>query len=160
MLSSVLIPAALSVFERVFADVVLTQNMMLNAIFAGLGIGISVGVVLRAGSSTGGTDIPPLILQKYFNIPAAAGVWVLDYLLKALAGEYEMKMAIYPGSFVISILLTVGMSLLVSLMVARRNKRIEKGFIVVDSSDSGRVRIAVSAIEAISLFRRSYFDEK
>ncbi len=54
-----------------------------------------------------------------------AGVWVLDYLLKALAGEYEMKMAIYPGSFVISILLTVGMSLLVSLMVARRNKRID-----------------------------------
>ena len=53
------------------------------------------------------------------------GVVVLDYLLQALAGEYEMKMAIYPISFLISVVLTVGMSLLVSLMVSRRNKRID-----------------------------------
>ena len=54
-----------------------------------------------------------------------AGIGSLDYLLKALAGEYEMKMQISVFSVVISIALTVGMSLLVSLMVSRKNKQID-----------------------------------
>ncbi len=53
------------------------------------------------------------------------GIAALDYLLKALAGEYEMKLAISAGSIIISILLAFGMSLLVSLMVSRKNKKID-----------------------------------
>lgn len=54
-----------------------------------------------------------------------AGIGALDYLLKALAGEYEMKMQVSVLSVAISIALTVGMSLLVSLMVSRKNKKID-----------------------------------
>ena len=53
------------------------------------------------------------------------GVLTLDYLLKKLAPEYEMKMYITPATFVIGIILTLGVSLLVSLMVARMNKKID-----------------------------------
>ncbi len=53
------------------------------------------------------------------------GVWVLDVMLKALASEYEMKLSIGPMTYILSILLTVGMSLLVSLMVSRKNKKID-----------------------------------
>ena len=53
-----------------------------------------------------------------------AGIGVLAYLLKALAGEYEMKLSISPSSILISIALTVGMSAAVSLAVARKNKKI------------------------------------
>lgn len=54
-----------------------------------------------------------------------AGVGVLAYLLKALAGEYEMKLAVSAQTVIFSIALTVGMSLLVSLMVSRKNKKID-----------------------------------
>lgn len=54
-----------------------------------------------------------------------AGMGVLAYLLKALAGEYEMKMAVSAATIVCSIVLTVGMSLLVSLMVSGKNKKID-----------------------------------
>ena len=54
-----------------------------------------------------------------------AGIGTLDYLLKALASEYEMKMTISAFSIIISVVLTVGMSLLVSLMVSRKNKHID-----------------------------------
>lgn len=54
-----------------------------------------------------------------------AGMGVLAYLLKELAGEYEMKMAVSAKTFVCSIVLTVGMSLLVSLMVSGKNKKID-----------------------------------
>lgn len=53
------------------------------------------------------------------------GIGTLAYLLKALAGEYEMKLAISPKTVVFSIALTMGMSLLVSLMVSRKNKKID-----------------------------------
>lgn len=53
------------------------------------------------------------------------GIGVLDYLLKALASEYEMKLAIGPVTYIVSILLTFGVSLLVGVMVSRKNKKID-----------------------------------
>ena len=53
------------------------------------------------------------------------GLLTLDYLLKKLAPEYEMRMSVSPATFIISIILTLGVSLLVSLMVARKNKKID-----------------------------------
>lgn len=52
------------------------------------------------------------------------GIATLDYMLKTMASEYEMKLVIGPLTYIISILLTLGVSLLVSLMVARKNKKI------------------------------------
>ena len=54
-----------------------------------------------------------------------AGVGVLQWLLTALAGEYEMKLMLGPLTYCVSILLTFGVSLLVGLMVARKNKKID-----------------------------------
>ena len=53
------------------------------------------------------------------------GVWVLRYLLDNLAGEYEMRLAIAPASYALSVLLTVGMSLAVSALIARKNRKID-----------------------------------
>lgn len=53
------------------------------------------------------------------------GIVTLDYLLKALAGEYEMSLTVSAVTYIISVLLIFGMSLLVSLMVARKNKKID-----------------------------------
>lgn len=54
-----------------------------------------------------------------------AGVGVLEWLLTALAGEYEMKLMLGPLTYCVSILLTFGVSLLVGFMVARKNKKID-----------------------------------
>ena len=40
-----------------------------------------MGVVLRAGASTGGMDIPPLLLKKYLRIPVSASLWVFDFCI-------------------------------------------------------------------------------
>lgn len=54
-----------------------------------------------------------------------AGVGVLQLLLTMLASEYELKMAIGVLTYCVSILLTFGVSLIVGLFVARKNKRID-----------------------------------
>ena len=53
------------------------------------------------------------------------GILTLDYLLKKLAGEYEMSLTVSAVAYIISVMLTFGMSLPVSLMVARKNKKID-----------------------------------
>ena len=53
------------------------------------------------------------------------GILTLDYLLKTLAGEYEMSLTVSAVAYIISVMLTFGMSPPVSLMVARKNKKID-----------------------------------
>jgi len=54
-----------------------------------------------------------------------AGVGALEWMLLALAGEYEMKLMLGPLTYCVSILLTFGVSILVGLMVARKNRKID-----------------------------------
>ncbi|MBR0189847.1 MAG: hypothetical protein IJQ23_05625, partial [Clostridia bacterium] len=52
------------------------------------------------------------------------GVGVLQYLLTALASEYEMVLSLGFMTFAVSVLLTFGVSFVVGLMVSNKNKRI------------------------------------
>lgn len=81
ILSSLMYPILLDFLNRVLGDVVITQNIMLNLLFAGMGLGGSLGIVLRAGASTGGMDIPPLILRKKFHIPVSFSLWTFDFII-------------------------------------------------------------------------------
>ncbi len=53
------------------------------------------------------------------------GVGVLYILIKALVSEYELSLALGPTTYIVSIALTFGVSLLVGFMVSRRNKKID-----------------------------------
>ena len=63
------------------------------------------------------------VLGIFIGMPA--GVGVLQYLLTALASEYELKLVLGPATWLVSVLLTFGVSLVVGLMVARKNRHID-----------------------------------
>ena len=79
--SSLFYPLALEMLNRTLGDVSFTDNMMLNVVFAALGLGLSLGMVIRGGGSTGGMDIPPLILKRFFRIPVSVSLWVFDFCI-------------------------------------------------------------------------------
>ena len=81
ILSSIMYPALLEILNRTLGDVVVTENMLLNVLFAGMGLGVSLGIIMRAGAATGGMDIPPLVLKKYFHIPVSASLWTFDFCI-------------------------------------------------------------------------------
>lgn len=87
--SSLFYPIALEALDHILADVVVTENILLNVIFAGLGLGMSLGMVIRGGASTGGMDIPPLILKKLFRIPVSASLWTFDFAILTLQMFYH-----------------------------------------------------------------------
>ena len=49
-------------------------------IYAGVIVGVGLGLVFRVNSSTGGMDILALILHKYFKIPEGTSVMIVDGL--------------------------------------------------------------------------------
>lgn len=82
--SSILYPLFLELLNRFLGDFTLTDDLLLNTLFCGFGIGISLGLVIRAGASTGGMDIPPLVLQKLFRIPVSVSLYVFDFCILLL----------------------------------------------------------------------------
>ncbi len=78
LLGTVLYPVFMGLFSMAIGDRILTDDKLLACICGGLFMGIGIGIVVREGASTGGTDIPPLILNKYFGLPVSVGVWIVD----------------------------------------------------------------------------------
>lgn len=63
------------------------------------------------------------VIGVLIGIPAGLGV--LKVLVVALVSEYELSLSLSPFTFIVSISLTFGVSLLVGLMVSRKNKKID-----------------------------------
>ena len=57
---------------------------ILASLYGGLLAGIGVGMVLRTGSSTGGMDVPPLVLHKYTHLEISTWVLIVDGITVAL----------------------------------------------------------------------------
>ena len=92
IISSFTFPAALELYNRVLGDLVITDDPLLCTVFAGIGIGIGLSIVIREGASTGGMDIPPLVLNKYFKVPVSTGINIFDSLIllsQALYNPFE-----------------------------------------------------------------------
>ena len=87
--SSVLSPAFLALFEGMANGRVLTEDIFLCTVFAGLGIGVSLGIVIRSGASTGGLDIPPLVLNKWFKLPVSAAMLAFDIMVLLMQAVFS-----------------------------------------------------------------------
>lgn len=78
ILSTFYYPAAFQVMNQVLEGVTLTSDPMLSTVCAGLLIGAGIGLVMRAGASTGGMDIPPLVLNRYTGFPISISLYIFD----------------------------------------------------------------------------------
>ena len=104
IVSTLMYPIALEFFNQTLGEFVITNNELLNTIFAGLGIGLALGIVLRSGASTGGMDIPPLVLNYFFRIPVSVSLYVFDFIILSSQSLYNPLERLLYG--IILILLT------------------------------------------------------
>lgn len=108
ILSSILFPSILECLNQVMGEVHITDNMILNALFAGIGLAISLGLVMRAGASTGGMDIPPLMLKKFFRIPVSTSLAAFDFCILLLQMLFHTMEDLLYG---VSLILVISMVL-------------------------------------------------
>ncbi len=78
IVSSIYYPVLLELLNQTMGPVHITDNMLLNTLFSGMGMALGLGMVIRGGASTGGMDIPPLVLHKYFRIPVSTTLSIVD----------------------------------------------------------------------------------
>ena len=93
VISTFYYPFILSVFQSLTALGKVTEDNLLAVIFSGLLIGAGIGVVIRAGASTGGMDIPPLVLNKKMGLPVSMTMNGMDtaiLLLQIVFTDKEM----------------------------------------------------------------------
>ena len=121
--SSVLSPAFLGLFERLLDGRVLTEDIFLCTIFSGLGIGVALGMVIRAGASTGGMDIPPLVLNKWFHLPVSSTMMVFDFVILAAQAAFSpVRQSLY--GVVMAIIYTVVLDKVLMLGTTRTEVKI------------------------------------
>lgn len=79
LISTFYYPFILGVFEQIPILQDMTSDQLLSAIYAGIMIGFSIGIVIKAGASTGGMDIPPLVLNKKLGISVSISMYIFDF---------------------------------------------------------------------------------
>lgn len=92
LISTFVYPVFLSVMRSIPGITELTDNIMLAALYGGALLGLGIGLVVRVGASTGGTDILALVLHKWFHISLAVFVYIVDFtvlLCQALFSNSE-----------------------------------------------------------------------
>lgn len=107
LISTISYPIALEIVQRI-ADVgILTDDLFLCTVFGGICIGAAMGIVIRAGASSGGMDIPPLVLNHYFKIPVSRSIYVFDMLILLLQATRSTGEQILYGILLVIIYSTV-----------------------------------------------------
>lgn len=121
--SSVLSPAFLGLFEGLLAGQVLTEDIFLCTVFAGLGIGVALGLVIRSGASTGGLDIPPLVLNKWFKLPVSATMLTFDIAVLLMQAVFSPVQQVLYG-VVMVLIHTIVMDKMLMLGASRTEVKI------------------------------------
>lgn len=137
MASTVLSPFFMALWERLLGNLVLTDDLVLNTVFAGFGIGISLGITIRAGASTGGMDIPPLVLQKWFRWPVSITMMLFDIAILLVQAAFSQ-----PEQVLYGIVLVITHTIVMDKMLMLGDSRTE---VKIISTRSDEIRTAILA---------------
>ncbi len=80
LLSSLCYPVFTTLLAQIQPMFNINVDPILASFYAGLFGGIGIGLVMRAGASTGGMDVPPLIANKLTGLKISQGVIITDGL--------------------------------------------------------------------------------
>lgn len=107
IISTFYYPFILSVFQKLPGLSSVTADKLLAVIFSGLMVGAGIGAVLRVGASTGGMDIPPLIMNKKLGLQVSLVMNVLDVGILLLQMIFSDREGILYGILLVMIYTTV-----------------------------------------------------
>ena len=103
LVSTFYYPIILGILENVPVLQNVTDDKMLSTICGGLMIGLGIGVVIRCGASTGGMDIPPLVLNKKFGLPVSVMLYVFDFAILIFQMVFTNKEEVIYGILLVLI---------------------------------------------------------
>jgi Uncharacterized conserved protein len=107
-LSTIVFPIFLATLGQMSVMQSLTNDILLANIYAGLLIGAGMGLILRQGASTGGMDVPPLIINKKTKIPITLLINGIDLIILLGQAFFSTTEQVLYG-FIVVIITTIVM---------------------------------------------------
>ena len=133
ILSTFFYPLCLNVLERIPGIMHLTDNLLLADIYGGVLVGLGIGLVVRQGASTGGLDIPPLIMQKKFGIPVGISLYVCDFTVLVMQAFFSTSdqvlygiLNVFLSSMVVNYVTVMGERKVQLLVISDKYEEIRK----------------------------------
>lgn len=133
LISTILYPSFVSLFSLYTTDSFSHVDPLLSALYGGLLSGLGLGLVFRQHASTGGMDIPALIMHKYLGMPQGTAVMIVDALtIAAGLGIFGLNsiltglIAVFASSYAINWSQTLGAQPAKNVMIiSEKYKEIE-----------------------------------
>lgn len=114
LVSTIIYPILVRLTALAVDGLILTEEHLLAAIFAGALMGGGLGLVIGAGASTGGMDIPVIIMNRKLGISVSVAMYAMDTLILLSQMAFSpLKMLFYGLILVASTSLTINQVLLV-----------------------------------------------
>lgn len=118
--STIIYPLMLAICEMLPLGTLFKENIVVCALFCGALCGAGIGLVVRAGGSTGGMDIPPCILNKYKGIPVGTSLMFFDVVV-------VLTQVVLKGTdgILLSLVVIIVMSFVVNKVILSGEKKIQ-----------------------------------
>ena len=123
---STLTTVFVGVFEKILQfNEPIIQNPYLSAVIGALIIAIASGIMFYVGSSSGGTDVIALIIQKFSKVKVGKALLLTDVLI-VIAGGLLINSIILISSFFGLLVKTLGIDFVISQIIKLKNRNEEK----------------------------------
>ncbi len=143
---SLLYPVLLALFQRIPGIDQLTDNLMLSVLFAGGMVGLSIGILVRLGSSTGGTDVLNLVINKWTHVPFATVAAVTDVVILATQALFSSAEQILFGLVMLAVMTYVINSVMIM------GKAQLQVFVISEHYESIRCRLLEELSAGVTMF--------
>ncbi len=136
LLSTCVYPLFLQLTSTVSELFTLTQDPLIACVVAGALMGLGLGLVIQSGASTGGMDIPPLVLEKKWGIKVSVSLYCMDTALLLIQMLFSSPNGILCGlllvlttSFVLNQILTLGKTQCQVVVISSKYEALREAFL-------------------------------
>lgn len=156
LVSTLLSPVMLALMQHIVGDFVLCEDLLMNVLFGGISVGASIAIVVRAGASTGGMDIPPLLLQKYLGVPVSRSLYAFDFVI--VCGQ---ALIVAPDMLLYGVLMVMVYTIVIDKVLAMGDAQIQLQ-IVSPEADAIRRAILQDVDRGVTLLhgQTGYFQQE
>ena len=112
----------IGVFEKILnLKEPIIQNLYISAVIGAFFIAIAGGIMFYVGSSSGGTDVIALIIQKFSSMKIGKALLITDILI-VIVGGLLSNLVILISSFIGLLVKTLGVDFVISQINKLKNK--------------------------------------
>ena len=140
--NSILYPSVMYIFETFIDLGKVTEDPMLSCVFGGVIMGIGIGLILKTGSSTGGTDVIAVAINKYTHMNLSVLLYMVDGVIMACQLMFSNREQVLLGIFLMALLtltmnkiMIMGKSQIQLMIFSEKTEEIRQ--MILDQEDAG-----------------------